>query len=150
MKCYANRQCIIVCHSNVSSKVVSQPPLTWRMLLCLPWRPSQHRALFTLQMREMNHENLAAFIGLCIDPGNVCILTKYCTRGNLQVTNNSIVIFFDTVSRAFLDYIWIHSYKAAFTSLDPTRPAATFLKMFRISMKDKRWRNFSRRQSWQW
>ena len=33
----------------------------------------------------MNHENLNAFVGLCLDPGKVCLLTKFCTRGSLQV-----------------------------------------------------------------
>ncbi|ELU04879.1 hypothetical protein CAPTEDRAFT_138341, partial [Capitella teleta] len=35
-------------------------------------------------MREINHENLNPFIGACVEPPNICILTKYCTKGSLQ------------------------------------------------------------------
>ena len=42
------------------------------------------RSLFT-QMKDINHQNVNSFIGACIDPGNICILTQYCNKGSLQV-----------------------------------------------------------------
>ena len=44
-----------------------------------------HPVVF-FQMREMSHENLTAFIGACVDPPVVCILTQYCPKGRLQVS----------------------------------------------------------------
>ncbi|CAB4000162.1 atrial natriuretic peptide receptor 1-like [Paramuricea clavata] len=35
-------------------------------------------------MREIRHENLNPFIGACIEPGNICIVTSYCPKGCLQ------------------------------------------------------------------
>ncbi|ELU18794.1 hypothetical protein CAPTEDRAFT_180115 [Capitella teleta] len=35
-------------------------------------------------MREINHENLNGFVGACVDPPNICIVTKYCSKGSLQ------------------------------------------------------------------
>ena len=44
-----------------------------------------HDTAYDLQMREMAHENINMFVGACIDPPNICILTNYCSKGTLQV-----------------------------------------------------------------
>ena len=36
-------------------------------------------------MKDINHHNVNLFIGACIDPENICILTQYCNKGSLQV-----------------------------------------------------------------
>lgn len=36
------------------------------------------------EMKDINHQNVNTFIGACIDPGNICILTQYCNKGSLQ------------------------------------------------------------------
>ncbi|XP_068632049.1 guanylate cyclase 32E-like [Battus philenor] len=35
------------------------------------------------QIRELRHENLTAFIGVCVDSGSACIVSAYCSRGSL-------------------------------------------------------------------
>lgn len=40
---------------------------------------------FHLQMRDIQFNHLTRFIGACIDPPNICIITEYCPRGSLQV-----------------------------------------------------------------
>uniref|UniRef100_A0A8D2J3I2 Guanylate cyclase n=3 Tax=Varanus komodoensis TaxID=61221 RepID=A0A8D2J3I2_VARKO len=51
--------------------------------------------LFELKhMRDVQNKHLTRFIGACIDPPNICILTEYCTRGSLQdiLENDSITL----------------------------------------------------------
>ncbi|MED6253188.1 Nitrogen permease regulator 2, partial [Ataeniobius toweri] len=36
------------------------------------------------QMRDVQFNHLTRFIGACIDPPNICIVTEYCPRGSLQ------------------------------------------------------------------
>ncbi|KAL5017260.1 hypothetical protein ScPMuIL_006849 [Solemya velum] len=35
-------------------------------------------------LREMAHENIAMFVGACIEPPDACILYQYCYKGSLQ------------------------------------------------------------------
>ncbi|XP_064471439.1 atrial natriuretic peptide receptor 1-like isoform X2 [Ornithodoros turicata] len=36
------------------------------------------------KMREAQHENIARFVGACVDAPNVAIITEYCPKGSLQ------------------------------------------------------------------
>ncbi|XP_019357703.1 PREDICTED: guanylate cyclase 2G-like [Gavialis gangeticus] len=41
-------------------------------------------------MRELRHENLVTFFGICTEAPNMCIVTQYCKKGSLQdVLRNS-------------------------------------------------------------
>ncbi|XP_070708336.1 guanylate cyclase 2G [Pempheris klunzingeri] len=35
-------------------------------------------------MKEMKHENLVQFFGVCIEPPNVCLVIQYCRKGSLK------------------------------------------------------------------
>ncbi|XP_034633004.1 guanylate cyclase 2G-like [Trachemys scripta elegans] len=35
-------------------------------------------------MRELRHENLVAFFGICTEIPNICIITEYCKKGSLK------------------------------------------------------------------
>ncbi|KAM9723793.1 LOW QUALITY PROTEIN: atrial natriuretic peptide receptor 1-like [Menidia menidia] len=51
--------------------------------------------LFQLKhMRDVQNEHLTRFIGACVDPPNICVLTEYCPRGSLQdiLENDSITL----------------------------------------------------------
>uniref|UniRef100_A0A8C2C6E6 Guanylate cyclase n=1 Tax=Cyprinus carpio TaxID=7962 RepID=A0A8C2C6E6_CYPCA len=53
------------------------------------------KVLFELKhMRDVQNEHLTRFIGACIDPPNICIVTEYCPRGSLQdiLENESITL----------------------------------------------------------
>ncbi|KAM3913320.1 guanylate cyclase 2G-like [Leptodactylus fuscus] len=53
-------------------------------------RPSVLKEFRTI--RELKHENLVTFFGVCIEPPNVCIVTQYCKKGSLKdvLHNNDI------------------------------------------------------------
>ncbi len=36
-------------------------------------------------LKEMSHDNINRFIGACVDPGNISIVTQFCARGSLKV-----------------------------------------------------------------
>uniref|UniRef100_A0A673KZ89 Guanylate cyclase n=1 Tax=Sinocyclocheilus rhinocerous TaxID=307959 RepID=A0A673KZ89_9TELE len=58
------------------------------------------RVLFELKhMRDVQNEHLTRFIGACIDPPNICILTEYCPRGSLQDLMESEGITLDWMFR---------------------------------------------------
>jgi len=40
----------------------------------------------------MAHENITTFVGACIDPPNMCVLTTYCPKGSLQVCQGSMSV----------------------------------------------------------
>ena len=44
-----------------------------------------------LQVRDLIHENINQYIGMCIESPNVCIVSIFCTRGSLQVNTISIL-----------------------------------------------------------
>lgn len=50
-----------------------------------PLTPRLSWVHFHLQMRDIQFNHLTRFIGACIDPPNICIITEYCPRGSLQV-----------------------------------------------------------------
>ncbi|XP_056152688.1 guanylate cyclase 2G-like [Lampris incognitus] len=35
-------------------------------------------------MKEMKHENLVQFFGVCTEPPNICLITQYCKKGSLK------------------------------------------------------------------
>ena len=35
-------------------------------------------------MRNLRHTNINSFLGACIDPGHVAVVTSYCGKGSLQ------------------------------------------------------------------
>uniref|UniRef100_A0A668AWT1 Guanylate cyclase n=1 Tax=Myripristis murdjan TaxID=586833 RepID=A0A668AWT1_9TELE len=37
-----------------------------------------------LNMKEMKHENLVQFFGVCFEPPNVCLVLQYCKKGSLK------------------------------------------------------------------
>ncbi|XP_068752048.1 atrial natriuretic peptide receptor 1-like [Montipora capricornis] len=36
------------------------------------------------EMKDLNHQNVNTFIGACVNPGQICILSQYCNKGSLQ------------------------------------------------------------------
>ena len=47
---------------------------------------------FWSQMKELKHENLVQFFGVCTEPPNVCIVLQYCRKGSLRVSDGAAVL----------------------------------------------------------
>ena len=46
-------------------------------------------SLLVMQMlRDLRHENVNSFVGACVEPGSVCVITEYCARGSLRGEND--------------------------------------------------------------
>ena len=52
--------------------------------LCLPPLIG-YAFLYSLQMKELSHENINVFIGATIDGPHICTISAYCPKGSLQV-----------------------------------------------------------------
>lgn len=39
-------------------------------------------------MKDLAHENLIRFVGICVDDQHISILTEFCEKGNLRVNLN--------------------------------------------------------------
>lgn len=73
---------------HVSVLRLSAPPPTWNVRPGKTCRGSRMLNRFALvQMRDVQNEHLTRFIGACVDPPNICIITEYCPRGSLQVSS---------------------------------------------------------------
>lgn len=43
-------------------------------------------------LRDIRHDNLNSFIGACVEPMRILLLTDYCAKGSLYVRHNVIVM----------------------------------------------------------
>ena len=44
------------------------------------------------QMKEMSHDNLAIFLGACVDAPNICYIMQYYNKGSLLASINFEII----------------------------------------------------------
>ncbi|KAJ7984414.1 hypothetical protein DPEC_G00354590 [Dallia pectoralis] len=42
-------------------------------------------------LREMKHENLVQFFGVCVEPPNICMIMQYCKKGSLKMCDEGLV-----------------------------------------------------------
>lgn len=40
--------------------------------------------IFVFQVKDLQNDHVVRFLGACIDPPNMCIVTEYCQKGSLQ------------------------------------------------------------------
>lgn len=43
-------------------------------------------------LREIRHSNLNSFIGACVEPMRILLITDYCTKGSLYVRHSVITV----------------------------------------------------------
>jgi len=56
------------------------------MMSLIDSREYTRRVLVYAQLKELNHDNVNAFVGASIEPGNICYLMQCCSRGTVQVS----------------------------------------------------------------
>uniref|UniRef100_A0A3Q3RRB3 Guanylate cyclase n=1 Tax=Mastacembelus armatus TaxID=205130 RepID=A0A3Q3RRB3_9TELE len=56
------------------------------------------------QMKEMKHENLVQFFGVCIEPPNVCLVIQYCKKGSLKDVMNASDVELDVMFKLSFAY----------------------------------------------
>ena len=69
--------------------------------------------LFQLQLRDIRHDNLNAFIGACTEPPNICIITEYCSRGSLKdvLENDDVKLDNMFIASLVFDLIRVSIYR---------------------------------------
>ena len=72
-----------------------------------------------MQMRELSHENVNGFVGFCADSPNICILTRYCSKGSLRDILENDAIKLDMMFKASLlfDLVSVSTLKSSSGSL---------------------------------
>jgi len=50
------------------------------------------RMSLSLQLKELNHDNIESFVGACIESGHICYLMQCCSRGTVQVRLHTALI----------------------------------------------------------
>ncbi|XP_026171889.1 guanylate cyclase 2G [Mastacembelus armatus] len=55
-------------------------------------------------MKEMKHENLVQFFGVCIEPPNVCLVIQYCKKGSLKDVMNASDVELDVMFKLSFAY----------------------------------------------
>ncbi|XP_006811765.2 guanylate cyclase 32E [Saccoglossus kowalevskii] len=53
-------------------------------------------------LRDLKHDNINPFVGACVDPPNIAIVSEYCSRGSLQDILENDEINLDNMFRAAL------------------------------------------------
>jgi len=58
-------------------------------VLCVQVTRAVKKELYA--MKQLSHDNMSRLIGACIEPGRVCIVTPYCSRGSLRASISTFV-----------------------------------------------------------
>ncbi|KAG2463244.1 GUC2G cyclase, partial [Polypterus senegalus] len=56
------------------------------------------------QMRELRHDNLVPFLGACIDPPTICLVSMYCKKGSLKDILKNVDIELDWMFKLSFAY----------------------------------------------